>query len=661
MKIMAFGDLRFDRQSIPEELSDIAKWPSADDSGLSSADRDLLRRRIQAITLFIDRQTSLREIGRLTGVRFNDLYRLFERCTAVHDDGRIFGVRALIPYSHIRGYQRTAVVVLSRDGVRGGATGAFAQLLQRYPVISQWIERKVDERGRKNGGRREVLRSLRRLHRDFLDQCRRSGVGANDYPFNQQHLGERSLATHIRRLADRHFDGSAQAAGAAQIGHPWNDTGEHVRKSAARPFDVVEFDGHRIDLRITLRIDDPLGFETLLALHRIWILILLDVATRAVIGYSLALGREYNKDDIAEALQATLKPHETRAYRIPGLRVRAGGGFPSETIPATAWACWSTLRFDAAKAHFAKATLDRLTGVVGCWTDNGPLCEKNERAFVERFFDHIASHFAHRLPGTTGRAPQAVERALNDVGGNLSLLMSLDELEDVIDVVLADYNGEPHTGLGGRTPLEAMRFFLERGSGLIQTLPIARRSTLCLLQEARVVTIRGSAKRGVRPHINFEYVRYSNSVLSSNASLIGQQLRVYFNVKDIRHIHAFFMDGSEVGMLTAVRPWCFSQHSLRVRQEIFSLVHQRKMAYRDGEDPVEAWFAYKKSEATHHQRSANDLARMLTDRAKSHTTGTAFSAPPSPDTLPQPLATERQRQSRIARPALRLTQIFTFS
>ncbi|MCX4159288.1 MULTISPECIES: integrase core domain-containing protein [Paraburkholderia] len=132
-----------------------------------------------------------------------------------------------------------------------------------------------------------------------------------------------------------------------------------------------------------------------------------------------------------------------------------------------------------------------------------------------------------------------MERALNDVGGNLSLLMSLDELEDVVDVVLADYNGEPHTGLGGRTSLEAMHFFLAREPSLIRTLPAARRSTLYLLQEAPAVVIRGSVKRGVRPHINFEYVRYTSSILSSNASLIGQQLRIYFNVKDIRHVHPF--------------------------------------------------------------------------------------------------------------------------
>lgn len=329
-------------------------------------------------------------------------------------------------------------------------------------------------------------------------------------------------------------------------------------------------------------------------------------------------------------------------------------------MPETAWACWNTLRFDAAKAHFAQSTLERLTGIVGCWCDNGPLCEKNERAFVERFFGQLAAHFAHRLPGTTGAAPQSVERALNDVGGDLSLLMSLDELEDVIDVVLADYNGEPHTGLGGRTPLEAMRFFLARDSSLLRTLPAERRGTLCLLQDARVVTIRGSVKRGERPHVNFEYVRYTGSILSSNASLIGQQLRIYFNVKDIRHVHAFFMDGSELGVLTAVRPWCFSQHSLRVRQEIFRLIHQRKITYRDGEDPVEAWFAYKKTEAARHQRSANDLARMLTDRAKSHESPPAVPGRMSPQAQSQP-ATRAATQPGSPRPSIRLTRIFTFS
>ncbi|WP_232455806.1 hypothetical protein [Burkholderia ubonensis] len=163
-----------------------------------------------------------------------------------------------------------------------------------------------------------------------------------------------------------------------------------------------------------------------------------------------------------------------------------------------------------------------------------------------------------------------------------------------------------------------MQFWLAKEDGLLRTLPVARRSTLCLLQEARVVTIRGNVSRGDRPHINFEHVRYDSRALSGIAGLIGQQLRIYFNVKDIRHLHAFHMDGSELGVLTAARPWCFTPHSLRVRQEIFSLIHQRKLAVREGSDPVGVWFAYKKEQARSHTRDANDLARMLTDRARSN-------------------------------------------
>jgi prepilin-type processing-associated H-X9-DG protein len=68
MKMMACGELRFDRASIPAELRDVANWPGADDGALSRDARNVLLRRIQAMALFVDGHTSLREIGRVTGV-----------------------------------------------------------------------------------------------------------------------------------------------------------------------------------------------------------------------------------------------------------------------------------------------------------------------------------------------------------------------------------------------------------------------------------------------------------------------------------------------------------------------------------------------------------------------------------------------------------------
>jgi hypothetical protein len=123
MKTMAFCGVRFDQASIPAELRDIAKWPGADDSALSRVARNLLSKRVQAMALFVDGHTSLRAISRLTRLKFNDLYRLFERCVTMDEDGRIFGMRALVPYMHTRAYRRSAAVLIFHAEAKGGASG----------------------------------------------------------------------------------------------------------------------------------------------------------------------------------------------------------------------------------------------------------------------------------------------------------------------------------------------------------------------------------------------------------------------------------------------------------------------------------------------------------------------------------------------------------
>jgi hypothetical protein len=92
--------------------------------------------------------------------------------------------------------------------------------------------------------------------------------------------------------------------------------------------------------------------------------------------------------------------------------------------------------------------------------------------------------------------------------------------------------------------------------------------------------------------------------------LIGQKLRIYFDPRDIRVIHAFFEDGSELGVLTASKPWCYTPHSLRVRQEIFRLKALGKLRYKDGDDPIEAWVKYKRRQSADNKRARNDLAKQ---------------------------------------------------
>lgn len=671
MTKFAFDKLRFDRASFPQQLSDLAAWPSVDVSALTGADAASFSSRRHAIELFIGEPLlPMTTIQARTGVDPKTVYRLVERCLAKHADGRIFGFRAAIPYARLKEYERVHSINRAQGAQGVGLSGAFALLLQQYPPLGKYLQKEAERRRKPITGAQEVRRSVKRIHKRFLDECRALGIKPNEYPLNQELGGLRSLSAYFRKLDNRTFEVAAKSEGAGRV-RPEAPENMDRAPPATRAFEVIEFDGHKIDLRVTLRLTDPLGFEHLVELSRIWILVLLDVASRAVIGYKLALSKEYNKDDVAGAFQAALTPFRPRNYKIPGLAIRAEGGYPSSVFPETRHACWDWLRFDGAKSHLALDTLSRLTQIVGCWPDNGPAGEPDERPFIERFFDVIARNFAHRLPGTTGSDPASIERALSDPKGNLRLLVELDELEDMIEVTIGDYNGHAHDGVSGRTPLEAMGQLLARNQGFLRTLPSIVRQNLCLLQEARVVAIHGNPKTSVRPHINFLNVRYTSNVLSSSSGLIGKKVRIYFDVRDIRTVKAFFEDGAELGTLTAAAPWCYTPHSMRVRTEIFRLKRLGKLKYKDGDDPVEAWEKLKRSLASKDKRAATDLAKAQTENrqlppklpAPPIPTPQARPVPAADRTAEQPALVDRPAESPAQPPqphALRIKRTITF-
>ena len=126
----------------------------------------------------------------------------------------------------------------------------------------------------------------------------------------------RSIQRFFKEAADKNFSAGCWAALAVfRAGAAVSDSEQ--APAATRAFEVVQFDGHKIDLRLTVKMIDPHGFERLLEINRIWILVLLDVFTRAVVGYVLTLSKEYNKDDVATAMQAALVPFKPREYKIP--------------------------------------------------------------------------------------------------------------------------------------------------------------------------------------------------------------------------------------------------------------------------------------------------------------------------------------------------------
>ncbi|MFM0007978.1 integrase [Paraburkholderia dipogonis] len=595
------------------ETLDLATWPTLDWTGMDVEKRDRTRKLIDGIERYGNGEP-LRSIEKATGVNRRQLYRLLERARALHWDGRIYGFRALVAHARVTGYTRMLPVVSRSEG--RGTVGALSLLFERYPKLAAWLVLQIRQRRVRlvqtpcNDGIRVSVRGLRALHERFLQECRTLGLTVTDYPFNTANRAIRSLSSRVKAELLRGFGTAAAAAGASHLkGLPRSD--DAPAPASTRPYQIVEFDGHRLDIRLKVAVRDPLGFEHEFEIERVWLLVIIDVCTRVVLGYHVALSREYGRYDVIKTIENALQPRPLRKFTIPGLVCRPQDGFASQRMPELAYVSWEFIRLDNAKANLAAETLEALCEFVGCVVSAGPRHSPDERPYIERFFGTIATKLSSRLPGYTGSNPRDLRRALTDPKGNLRLFVSLDELDELIEFAIASYHGTAHGGLNGVTPLEAMEFFARGRGEMLTWLPQVRRRMLCLMQSARHCRVRGYLALGVRPHINLLGVRYTNAVLACSAQLIGQSLRVYINSDDLRCVRAFLADGSELGVLEAQGAWRVVPHNLTLRNEIMRLKGRRQSADASAGNPIEAYVQTKVAEAKKSRRAASDVARTL--------------------------------------------------
>jgi putative transposase len=611
---------------------DLTTWPTVAWTELDAPARKHFRARIQAIERYA-RGEPVKDIEDATGVNRRQLYRLLERALEPHRDGRIFGFRALIAHVRVTEYVRVRPVTFPGERGNRGAVGALSQLLERYPTLAGWLRLqlkqhriKLDQRDT-DDGLHTRLRGLKAFHAEFLQQCRQVGLAATDYPFNTESRAIRSLSACVKAELLSGFGTAARAAGASHLkGLPRPDEVTGAPK-AIRPYQVVEFDGHKLDVRLKIVVSDPLGFAHEFEIERMWLLAIIDVCTRTVLGYHLVIAHEYSRYDVIKTIEKALEPHRERTFGIPGLTYGAQDGFPSQRLPELAYVTWEWMKLDNAKANLAADTLAALCEFVGCSVDAGPHYSPDERPYIERFFGTVASRLSSRLPGYTGSHPRDLRRALADPKGNLRLYVSLDELEELIEYAIASYHGTPHAGLNSVTPLEAMTYFVRGKQQLLTWLPERHRRTLCLMQTARRCRVRAYLEQGVRPHINLYRVRYTNAVLACSTHLIGQPLLIYMNADDLRCVRAFLADGTELGVLEAQGAWSVKPHNLKLRQEILKL-HGRKSTL--GTNPIEAYVQAKLAEARKTRKAASDLAQAMRTLAAAPIVG----IPPGPFASP---------------------------
>jgi len=612
---------------------DTSTWPTVDINALDASKRRAFMQSRKSIELFAA-GTTVHVIEEQTGINRRQLYRLLDRCMTTAPDGQLFGFRGLLKHHRVVPYVRTAKLAPDSSITRQGFVGAFALLLERHPALVEWLKQKIRKHAvvldqiSTDGILKTRLRGLSSLHAGFIMQCRAAGITAADYPFNTDRMGIRALSAYITAEMLGSFRSAAHAAGAKRLKGLPHAADSHAN-AAVFPYQVVEFDGHRLDVRLKIVVRDPLGFEQEFEIERIWLLVILDVCTRAVLGYHLALTREYNRYDVIKTIEKGLTPHQPRSFTLPGVGYGIGG-FPSSKLPELGYAIWHRMRLDNAKANLAGETLIALCEFIGCTVDAGPPHHPDDRPYIERFFGTMCSTLSSRLPGYTGSSPQDLRRALADPKGSMRLFVTLTELEELMEASIAQYNAAPHRGVNGRTPLEAMEYLVRGKNTMVTWLPESKRRTLCMMQTAHRCLVRGYLPQGTRPHINLFQVRYTSPVLAASGALLGHKLRIYYNSDDMRTVRAFLADGTELGVLKAQGAWGEICHDLKLRREIMKLRDNKRIAFTVSQEFIDRFIESKKAKARKSRRAASDLERTLRVLANAPTSNT----PPGPSKSP---------------------------
>jgi len=275
------------------------------------------------------------------------------------------------------------------------------------------------------------------VFRWFLAELRARGFERRgEWPFNVEKRGYVTLARYIDRVLAEHPSRARQLAGGAEAVRKAR-AGDGTRRPPLAPFERVECDAHKLDARMTVLVPSPHGGTEPRLIHRLWVVVLIEVASRVVLGYHLSLRRECAAEDVLHAVRCALVPWKPRDLQFSDEAYVPGAGLPSYRLPPLAGACWNEFSVDGALANICARVEGVLRDVVGATLvkpqDPGSYScrrSKDDRPFVESFFGHLAAGGFHRLATTTGSLP-ADKRGANPDAAALATQFQLEYAQEL--------------------------------------------------------------------------------------------------------------------------------------------------------------------------------------------------------------------------------------
>lgn len=522
-------------------------WEKVLTDGMTNNDRTAFDNKKKAVDMYID-GNKIKFIAETTGVEYTRIRRLVQRCIAYDENGIMFGYNALLPWKKTQ-----------------KLSGKFKKLLEEYPSLQKFIA------GNYFASYKYTLEknmNLVTLHKKFLSECARLGLLEYQYPFNTINRGYVSLVNYVKQIRDENpiKTINRESQNAKQ---KFNSTGygKKYTSDPISPFQVVQIDGHRIDMLYSVEVEDKEGNIVRMPATRLWIIAVIDVATRCILGYSLSPNYNYSQTDVLRALKNAIIPHERTEFTLNGLKYPENGGFPSDSINQTKWAIFDTVMLDNAKAHLAKDGVRKITFNLKCTINFGSVASPEIRGIIERFFGTIERCGYHKLPATTGSTITDNKRREPEKEA-VKYKITYDDIAEITEYLIAEYNNSAHSALENRTPLQIMKYKIQ------DALMVPCKADSEMLQDVNELTniviektVRGGYNRGKRPYINYMGAEYHSNGVSLCMDLINTKVLISVNPDDVSYVKAYSLSGEEIGMLIASGEWGKRPHSLKTRED----------------------------------------------------------------------------------------------
>lgn len=578
-------------------------WKTVCEDALDAKVREIYLKRKEAVDMYIDGH-SLLDIYNKTGIDKSLVVKLTQRCAiSVDSYGENLGYTSLLPYKRVSAYQRVANTSIDK-----GQSGTFSKLLSDFPHLKNFIE---NQYFRKNSATLEKVMSIKVLHHKFMEECRRLGIQDYEYPFYTNNKAYKSLRLYVHSLEQIKSDEAIKREG-KDIRKKYSSVGFGKKHSAIplAPYSTVQLDGHKIDALYTVEVENEKGERVHMPATRMWLIAVIDTATRVILGYSLTREDNYNQTDVLRAIQHSIVPHRCMKFTIGNFKYPENGGFPSTAIKETEWALFDEIMLDNAKAHLALNVVDKITNKLRCAVNFGSVATPETRNIVERVFRTLEENGFHRLPSTTGSNSKDTKRE-NAEKDAIKYKIVYNDLVQLIEYMIALYNSSPHSALDNMSPLECMERRIKEAKMTPYLADEKDKEVIYSLTHFTCTrTVRGGYKKGKKPFVNYQGTEYRNDIISLSDSLVGKTIILEINPEDISRIKAYFSDGSEIGYLTAVGEWSRKSHSLRTRKAALKFARENGKNKDSLYAPLSAYEEELK-ERSKKQRKARTKAAIL--------------------------------------------------